>query len=65
MDAELRDAVRRRAGQACEYCQRRQIDSPLIPLQIEHIVPRKHGGVDSFENLALAVRNAICTRAVI
>jgi len=54
MDAELRTAVRRRAAQACEYCQRRQIDSPLIPLQIEHIIPRKHGGSDSLENLALA-----------
>ncbi len=54
MDAELRSAVRRRAAQACEYCQRREIDSPLIPLQIEHIIPRKHGGLDSFGNLALA-----------
>ena len=54
MDAELRAAVRRRAAQTCEYCQRRQIDSPLIPLQIEHILPRKHGGSDSLENLALA-----------
>ena len=54
MDAELRAAVRRRAAQACEYCQRRQVDSPLIPLQIEHIIPRKHGGADSFGNLALA-----------
>jgi 5-methylcytosine-specific restriction endonuclease McrA len=54
MDADLRDAVRQRAAHCCEYCQRRQIDSPLIPLQIEHIVPRKHGGGDSLENLALA-----------
>ena len=54
MDAELRAAVRQRAAQTCEYCQRRQIDSPLIPLQIEHILPRKHGGSDSLENLALA-----------
>jgi 5-methylcytosine-specific restriction endonuclease McrA len=54
MDAATRAAVRERAGQCCEYCQRRQIDSPLIPLQIEHIVPRKHGGSDELENLALA-----------
>ena len=54
MDAALRSAVRERAGQRCEYCQRRQIDSPLIPLQIEHIIPRKHGGDDVSENLALA-----------
>ena len=54
MDAELRAAVRERAGERCEYCQRRQADSPLIPLQIEHVVPRKHGGSDQLENLALA-----------
>jgi len=54
MDAATRAAVRERAGQCCEYCQRRQIDSPLIPLQIEHIVPRKHAGSDELDNLALA-----------
>ena len=54
MDAETRATVRRRAAECCEYCQRRQIDSPLIPLQIEHIIARKHGGPDSLDNLALA-----------
>jgi 5-methylcytosine-specific restriction endonuclease McrA len=54
MDSEVRAAVRERAANSCEYCQRRQIDAPLIPLQIEHIVARKHGGSDGFENLALA-----------
>ena len=54
MDAATRAAVRERAWQCCEYCQRRQIDSPLIPLQIEHIIPRKHGGSDELDNLALA-----------
>jgi hypothetical protein len=45
MDARTRLTVRERAGEACEYCQRRQADSPLIPLQIEHITPRKHGAL--------------------
>ncbi|HEY5311882.1 MAG TPA: HNH endonuclease signature motif containing protein [Pirellulales bacterium] len=54
MDAALRAAVNLRAGHGCEYCQRRQTASPLIPLQIEHIIPRKHGGGDSLDNLALA-----------
>ncbi len=54
MDAKLRAAVRERAAERCEYCQRRQADSPLVPLQIEHIVPRKHGGGDHSDNLALA-----------
>ena len=43
-----------RAGNRCEYCQRHQDDSPLAPLQIEHIIPKKHGGSDEIENLALA-----------
>jgi hypothetical protein len=54
MDAETRASVRRRAAECCEYCQRWQNDSPLIPLQIEHIIARKHGGQDSLDNLALA-----------
>lgn len=44
----------RRAGEACEYCGLRQENSPLATLQIEHIVPRKHGGDDDITNLALA-----------
>lgn len=54
MDAQTRAAVRERAAERCEYCQRRQIDSPLVPLQIEHIIPRKHGGSDDLDNLGLA-----------
>ena len=54
LDADLRFAVRVRAGDRCEYCQRHQRDSPLLTLQIEHIIPRKHGGDDRVENLALA-----------
>ncbi|HUY87556.1 MAG TPA: HNH endonuclease signature motif containing protein [Pirellulales bacterium] len=54
MDAQTRAAVRKRAADRCEYCQRRQIDSPIVPLQIEHVIPRKHGGSDDLENLALA-----------
>jgi len=54
MNAETRTAVRQRAGDCCEYCRRQQADSPLIPLQTEHIIPRKHGGSDHPDNLALA-----------
>jgi 5-methylcytosine-specific restriction endonuclease McrA len=54
MDATLRALVRERAAECCEYCRRRQADSPLIPFHIEHIVSRKHGGTDHFDNLALA-----------
>lgn len=54
MDEQTRRDVRQRADHRCEYCQREQADSPLIPLHIEHIVPRKHGGGDNTDNLALA-----------
>src|SRR3990172_7430556 len=50
----MKAQVRRRAGYRCEYCHLDAHDSPLARLQIEHIVPRKHGGSDDLENLALA-----------
>lgn len=46
--------VRSRAGERREYCLRRQEVSPLIRLQIEHVIPRKHDGDDDLTNLALA-----------
>lgn len=54
MDVSLRVIVRQRANDSCEYCQRRQSDSPLISFHVEHIIARKHGGTDDIENLALA-----------
>jgi hypothetical protein len=54
MDAATRAAVRARAENRCEYCQRPQSTSPLIPLHIEHVIPRKHRGTDGADNLALA-----------
>ncbi len=54
MKGASRAVVRERADGSCEYGQRRQIDSSLIPLHMEHIVARKHGGDDRLENLALA-----------
>ncbi len=51
--AALRNLVYERADGCCEYC--------LIPetvtfaaLQIEHIIPEKHGGQTVEENLALS-----------
>lgn len=54
MDAETGRFVRVRAEHRCEYCGLHQHDSPLGPLQIEHVLPKKHGGGDDRENLALA-----------
>lgn len=52
--AVTRALVIERAGQRCEYCRRHQEVSPLAPLQVEHIVPRKHGGTDDIDYLAAA-----------
>ena len=46
--------VRQRAGFRCEYCCLHQDDSPLAALHIEHIRPRKHGGMDHESYLCLA-----------
>jgi 5-methylcytosine-specific restriction endonuclease McrA len=54
MNEATKRLVRARAGDRCEYCLLLQADSPLARLQIEHILPRKHGGGDDAENLALA-----------
>lgn len=54
MDATVRMAVRRRAGDQCEYCHIRQQDSPVASFQVEHIIARQHGGGDDLDNLALA-----------
>lgn len=54
MDAATRNLVRRRAGDRCEYCGLRQELSPLAALHMEHVRPKKHGGSDDPDNLALA-----------
>jgi HNH endonuclease len=54
IDAATRRIVRDRAGDTCEYCGLPQVRSPLASLQIEHVLPRKHGGTDDVQNLALA-----------
>ncbi len=54
MDLATRELVRKRAQHRCEYCGLHESQSPLAPLQIEHIIPRKHGRSDQETNLALA-----------
>ena len=54
MDQRTRHHVRQRAGHRCEYCQLTEAQSPVVKLQVEHILPRKHGGSDDLANLALA-----------
>lgn len=52
--AATRRHVRERAGDRCEYCHIRQADEPFITYQIEHVIPKQHGGTDDAGNLALA-----------
>jgi len=54
MDRTLRELVRRRAGNACEYCRLPQDATPLISFHIEHIVSRQHGSTEAPDALALA-----------
>jgi hypothetical protein len=54
MNAATRSRVCERAIFRCEYCGLHQDQSPLAALYVEHILPRKHGGGDDLDNLALA-----------
>ncbi len=54
IDASTRKRVRRRAGDACEYCGLSQDAAPFAVFHVEHIVPGQHGGTDDLSNLALA-----------
>ena len=53
MNVRLERLVWRRAQRACEYCQLpKEYDE--LPFQIDHILARKHGGLTTAQNLALA-----------
>lgn len=54
MKESTKALVRDRVGYRCEYCQLHQDDSPLASLHVEHVIPKKHGGSDELDNLALA-----------
>jgi len=53
MNIKLRELVRSRAGDCCEYC-RAQAEFSHDPFSIDHIVPQANGGADDQENLAWA-----------
>ena len=54
MDQRLRQLVRDRASNRCEYCRLAQTAEPFFAYHIEHVIARQHGGSDDPENLALA-----------
>jgi hypothetical protein len=53
MNESLRNLVRRRARNRCEYCGLPEALAPVVPLHVEHIIPRKHKGLTNLSNLAL------------
>ncbi|HZN67072.1 MAG TPA: HNH endonuclease signature motif containing protein [Tepidisphaeraceae bacterium] len=52
--ADLRDLVRTRAGDRCEYCRIHQDDDLFFRFHVEHIIARQHGGETVDSNLALS-----------
>jgi hypothetical protein len=56
MDDGLRQLVRTRARDRCEYCRIPQAAIPFARFHVEHIRARQHGGDDGPDNLALACR---------
>jgi hypothetical protein len=54
MDAELREVVRERADNRCEYCHIRQDQESFFTFHLEHVIAKQHGGKDTLGNLALA-----------
>ena len=49
---QMRDRVRRRARNACEYCRLPQSAS-VLPHQVDHIIARQHMGSEDEDNLCL------------
>lgn len=51
MNDKVIDAVKRRAGHACEYCRLPDTVHPGT-FELEHIIARQHSGDESLANLA-------------
>jgi exopolyphosphatase/pppGpp-phosphohydrolase len=56
---QLRQRIRQRAKECCEYCLYPQGET-AISHQIDHVRAKQHGGTDDEENLCLCC--AICNR---
>lgn len=55
----LRNAIRTRAKERCEYCLLHQDDAGF-PHEVDHIISRKHRGTNDLDNLAFA--GYLCNR---
>src|SRR5262245_10989688 len=54
MDEVLAQAVRRRAGNAGEYCRMPQFSYPTVTFPIDQIIAQQHRGLTELRNLALS-----------
>ncbi|HVX14184.1 MAG TPA: HNH endonuclease signature motif containing protein [Pirellulales bacterium] len=59
MDDELREFVRHRARDRCEYCLIPQEATPYFRFHVEHIIARQHAG-ESDDEARLALACARC-----
>jgi hypothetical protein len=50
---EVRQRVRRRADDTCEYCRLPEMAS-ILPHQVDHVIGVQHGGQNDLENLCLS-----------
>jgi HNH endonuclease len=57
MDEQLRNDVRRRAGNRCEYCRIPQDLFPYLTFPVDHVIARQHRGPTELHNLALSCPN--------
>lgn len=53
ISAKLRQLVKDRADNCCEYC-RIAPDERILPFHIDHIISIKHGGTDNEDNLCFS-----------
>jgi hypothetical protein len=51
MDSSIREFVRQRAGNRCEYCLLPE-EADEWPFHIEHVIATQHGGSDELDNLS-------------
>ncbi len=54
MDDTLRDHVRERAANRCEYCRIHQDHDAFFTFHVDHIIAQQHRGPTSADNLALS-----------
>jgi hypothetical protein len=52
MERAIRDIVRKRAADCCEYCRLPQEAVPFVPFHVEHVVAQQHAGSDELANRA-------------